>query len=189
MPVQELPSTATSINAAIGVGAGDVLAQHKLLTAMLHDRGLISDQEVEVISKLDTLGHDSTNVQAGYFESRDRYNASPLALVIASCAAGSYSFSENPVGSGTVVVAKASNDCENRSTKTGGLVGLLTGGVVGAVLWAEIGGTVGHAVDKCLGRPTGICRRAGLCTGRVRDRCQGRPSRTPTHHRARTPPG
>jgi hypothetical protein len=140
---------------------GDVLAQHKLLTGMLHERGLITDKEVEVVSRLAEVGHEAgagkKSAKEGYFESRDLYNtllasgeASPLALVIASSAVGSYEITEDPDGSGGVIFAKTSGDWEGRGTKIGGLVGAYFGGVGGAALGGLIGGAVGHAVDKCL---------------------------------------
>jgi hypothetical protein len=139
---------------------GDVLAQHKLLDGMLRDRGLISHDEVEVISRLTELGHHAGAGKKGahesYFESRDLYNkllasgeASPLALVIASSAVGSYEMTQGPDGSGGVIFKKSSGDWESRGTKIGGLIGAYWG-PGGAALGGLIGGAVGHAVDKCL---------------------------------------
>jgi hypothetical protein len=192
MPVQPLHSTSRlgasmEITPMIGVGAGDfqlavaaevkrilketkgdVLAQHELLTGMLHERGLITDKEVEVVSRLAEVGHDAgagkksgkegmKSAKEGYFESRDLYNrllasgeASPLALVIASSAVGSYEITEDPDGSGGVIFAKTSGEWEGRGTKIGGLVGAYFGGVGGAALGGLIGGSVGKAVDECL---------------------------------------
>jgi hypothetical protein len=175
------PSFGTSLGIApvIGVGAGDfqhavaaeverilnetkgdVLAQHELLNRMLRERGLITDKEVEVLSRLAQVGHEAggneRGARKGYFEARDLHNrllaggeASPVALVIASSAVGSYEVTEDPNGSGGVIFKKSSGDWEGRGAKIGAVVGAFWG-PAGAALGGLVGGAVGHAVDKCL---------------------------------------
>jgi hypothetical protein len=139
---------------------GDLLAQHKLLDGMLRERGLITDDEVEVFSRLAQLGHDVRSEKRShgeaYFEARDLYNgllaggrATPVALVIASSAVGSYEMTSGSDGSGTVVFKKSSGDWEGRGAKIGAVVGAFWG-PAGAALGGLVGGAVGHAVDKCL---------------------------------------
>jgi hypothetical protein len=138
---------------------GDALAQSKLLIGMLRERSLITDSEVRVLNRLAKVGHeaDKKDAKGAYLESRDMYNrllasgeASPVALVIASSAVGSYEIAPaKPDGSGGVIFKKSSNDWQNRGALIGGLVGAFYG-PGGAALGAAIGGAVGHAVDKCL---------------------------------------
>lgn len=139
---------------------GDALAQMKLLHRMLRDRNLLTEAEVRVMDKLATTGHRAAgkeNATDAYFQSRDLYNsliiqgdASPVALVLAASAVGSYEPTKSSDGSGTVVYKKSAGDWEGRGKTLGAAVGAYFGGVAGAAIGAEIGGAVGHAVDKCL---------------------------------------
>src|SRR4051812_40712177 len=90
---------------------GNELAQSKLLIGRLRELGLITHAEVEVVHRLAEVGYEAGAGKRGakeaYFESRDLYNtllaggeASPVALVLASSAVGSYSLTEDPDGSG-----------------------------------------------------------------------------------------
>jgi hypothetical protein len=107
------------------------------------------------------IGHEvgtgkKKSAKEGYFESRDLYNelvvsgeASPVALVIASSAVGSYEIKEDSGGAGGVVFSKSAGDWEGRGTAIGGLIGAAVGGAAGAAIGGLIGGAVGHAVDEC----------------------------------------
>jgi hypothetical protein len=142
---------------------GDELAQSKLLLGMLRKRDLITDTEVEAISRIAEVGHEAGAGKKGankakdaYFESRGILNtllasgdASPVALVLASSAVGSYSMTEDRDGSGTVVMAKTSGDWEGRGAAAGALIGSFWG-PAGAAIGGLVGGGVGHAVDECI---------------------------------------
>jgi hypothetical protein len=163
---------------AIGVGAGDVqhavraevrrimretkgdeLAQSKLLTEWLRKFELISDTEIEAVNRLAEVGYEAgagkKSASEAYFESRDVFNtlltggqASPVALVLASSAVGSYSITEDPDGSGAVVFKKNTGSWEDRGKRVGAVIGSLWG-PAGAAIGGEIGGAVGAAVDEC----------------------------------------
>jgi hypothetical protein len=96
---------------------GDALAQSKLLIRMLRERNLINDKEVKTLSQIAEAGHKSAagkkSAHAAYFEVRELYNmllaspgTSPVALVLASSAVGSYSTTQG--SDGKTVVFKAS---------------------------------------------------------------------------------
>ena len=138
---------------------GDPLAQSKLLLGRLRELGLLKDTEVRALTRLAETGHQAGlakgDAKKAYFESRDVYNtllaggdASPVALVIASSAVGSYTITEDPGGSGTVVFKKSSGDWEGRGTAAGAIIGSAWG-PLGAAIGGAVGGVVGHAVDEC----------------------------------------
>jgi hypothetical protein len=135
---------------------GDPVAQTKLLYRRLQELDLLHDREVESLSKLTELSSEASNgkrsAQAAYFESRGHYNhmlasgnASPLALVLASSAIGSYTITEG--GDGTVVIAKSA-DWEHRGAAAGAAIGSVWG-PGGALIGGAVGGLVGAAVDEC----------------------------------------
>jgi hypothetical protein len=147
------------LNRIVKETKGDAVAQSKLLLGMLHERDLVTDAEAEAVSRIAEIGHEAGAGRKGardaYFETRDTYNrllagggASPVALVLASSAVGSYEVQDSPDGSGTVVMAKTSGDWEGRGAAIGGIIGA-TWGPAGAALGGLVGGAVGHAVDKC----------------------------------------
>ncbi len=170
------------ITPAIGVGAGDLeaavraeverivketkgnaLEQTKLLHHRLQELDLIRDGEVETLSRLAELSSEAASgkrsAQSAYFEARGLFNSmlagngsSAVALAIASGSVGSYTISENPDGSGTVIFAKSSGDWGPRGAAIGALIGLAIGGPAGAGIGTVIGEGVGHAVDECLGK-------------------------------------
>lgn len=139
---------------------GDPRAQSQLLTERLRDLGLIADSEVDALKRLAELGHGSGGPKGdpkdAYFQSRDVYNsmlasgrASPVALVLASSAVGSYSMTDAPDESGGVIFKKSNGAWEDRLGKTGAIVGAAWG-PMGAAIGGAIGGAVGAAVDECL---------------------------------------
>ncbi len=141
---------------------GNEVAQSKVLLGMLQARGLLTAKEVTVLQRQAEVGIRAGAVKKGnankaYFESRDLYNSlltsigpSPVALAIASSAVGSYSTTENPDGSGTVVYAKNNGAWQNRGSTIGAAIGSYLGGTGGAAIGAAIGGAVGEAVDECV---------------------------------------
>jgi hypothetical protein len=140
---------------------GNEIAQSKLLLGMLQERGLVAAEEVKVLQRQAEVGIRAGAAKKGsankaYFESRDLYNSlltstepSPVALAIASSAVGSYSTTEDPDGSGTVVYAKNSGAWQNRGATVGAAIGGIWG-PGGAAVGAAVGGAVGEAVDECL---------------------------------------
>lgn len=138
---------------------GDALAQTKLLNGRLRELNLITDKEVEVVNRLAEVGHEAGaakgDAREAYVESRDLYNsllasgeASPVALVIASSAVGSYEMTLDPGGSGNVVFKKSGGDWEGRGAVAGAIIGSAWG-PMGAAIGGAVGGLVGHAVDEC----------------------------------------
>ena len=138
---------------------GDELAQTKLLNGRLRELSLVSEAEVRVLNRLATIGHQAAGKKSAtgaYFESRDLYSkllaggeASPVALVLASSAVGSYSTTKSPDGSDNVVYSKSSGDWEGRGAVAGAIIGGAIGGAAGAAIGGAVGGIVGHAVDEC----------------------------------------
>jgi hypothetical protein len=143
---------------------GNPRAQSKLLIAKLRDMNLINNREDDVLNKLVTLADESGNGKRSgkeaYLESRELLTkmltegrASPVALVIASSAVGSYSMDNGADGSDTVTIAKKSNTSwESRGTLAGAIIGGALGGAVGGAIGGAVGGLVGAAVDECKGK-------------------------------------
>jgi len=139
---------------------GDALAQSKLLLGKLHELDLITDAEVASLSRMAEVGRaagaEKMKAKDAYFEARDMYNgllaggkASPVALVLASSEVGSYTVAENGDGSGTVVMAKANDEWQNRGAAAGAIIGGAIGGAPGAAIGGAVGGIVGAIVDDC----------------------------------------
>lgn len=136
---------------------GDPVDQSRLLVGKLRERDLITDAEVSSLSRMAEIGHQAGKGSAknAYFESRDLFNtmlagghASPVALVLASSAVGSYTITEASDGSGTVAVARTSGEWEGRGAAAGAIIGSVWG-PVGAGIGGAVGGIVGAAVDEC----------------------------------------
>ena len=139
---------------------GNELAQIKLLIERLRELNLITGTEIAALFRLAEVGYEAgtgkRSAKEAYFESRDLYNkllaggkASPVALVLASSAVGSYSITESPNGSGTVVFAKGVGFWEGRGAAAGAAIGTAIGGPGGALIGGAVGGIVGAAVDRC----------------------------------------
>jgi Glycine zipper len=137
---------------------GDALAQIKALIGQLHERHLINDKEVTALSQLAKLGHEAgagkKKAQAAYFEARELHDkllasagTSPVALVLASSAIGSYSITQGSDGE-TVIFKKSDGDWEGRGAAAGAIIGSIWG-PLGAAVGGAVGGLVGHAVDEC----------------------------------------
>lgn len=138
---------------------GDELAQSKLLIGRLRELNLITDAEVMAVSRLAEVGYEAgagkRSPRKAYFESRDVYNrlladgkASPVALVLASSAVGSYSITESPDGSDAVVFAKSGGSWAERGAAAGAAIGSIWG-PEGALVGGAVGGLVGEVVDHC----------------------------------------
>lgn len=140
---------------------GDVVSDHKAILDRLEAGDLITDEEVRTLMELYKIGYEAgegkTDVQRAYFESRDIYDrmaaggkASPVALVVASAAVGSFEISADPKGSTTVTIAKVSYGSSLAGIGAG--IGSLLGGPAGGVLGGAIGGLVGGIVDDKKGK-------------------------------------
>ncbi len=138
---------------------GDPLAETRVLHHRLRELGLVTDHEVEVLTRLAETGSEAAagrrRPQEAYFTARGLYNgllaggdASPVALVIASSSVGSYTMTSGEDGSGTVVFAKSAGEWEHRGAAAGAIIGSLWG-TGGAAVGGAIGGLVGAAVDHC----------------------------------------
>jgi len=136
---------------------GDAVAATKVLLGMLHERHLINDKEVKALSQLATAGHEAgsgkKSAQAAYFEARKVLDTmlastgtSPVALVLASSAVGSYSITQG--SDGKTAFAKSGGTWEERGAAAGALIGSVWG-PGGAAIGGAVGGLIGAAVDEC----------------------------------------
>ncbi|MDJ0349679.1 hypothetical protein [Cryobacterium sp. PH29-G1] len=135
---------------------GDLVAEQKAVLARLTTAKLITDTEAKTLLALYKIGFDAGepkgNPQRAYFESREVYSklavsgtASPVALVIASAAVGSFELVDDPKGPPTVVAFKRSYGQSGAAIGAG--IGAILGGPAGAILGGEIGGLIGGIVD------------------------------------------
>ena len=135
---------------------GDMVNDHKAVLDRLEAAELITDEEEETLLDLYKLGYQAgegkTDAQGAFFESREIYGklaatgkASPVALVVASAAVGSFEISVNPEGSTTVTIARVSYGSSLAGIGAG--IGSLLGGPAGGVLGGAIGGLLGGIVD------------------------------------------
>ncbi|SFN76459.1 hypothetical protein [Mycetocola miduiensis] len=140
---------------------GDVISDHKAILDRLEASDLITDEEVRTLMELYKLGYEAGepkgDAERAYFSSRDIYDrmaasgkASPVALVVASAAVGSFEISEGSGGSTTVTIARVSYGSSLAGIGAG--IGSLLGGPAGGVLGGAIGGLVGGIVDDKKGK-------------------------------------
>ena len=140
---------------------GDLVGDHKAILDRLESAELITDEEVETLLGLYKIGYeageDKGDPQRAFFESREIYDklvpggeASPIALVVASAAVGSFETSVNPEGSTTITIARVS--CGSGLAGIGAGIGSLLGGPAGGVLGGAIGGLLGGIVDDKKGK-------------------------------------
>jgi hypothetical protein len=140
---------------------GDFVGEHKVLLARLTEAELITGDEANTLLELYRIGFEAGeekgDPQRAFFESRELYGtmaasgkASPVALVIASAAVGSFDLSEDPKGSPTIAVYKRSYGQSGAAIGAG--IGAILGGPAGAVLGGEIGGLIGGIVDEKKGK-------------------------------------
>lgn len=135
---------------------GDMVSEHKAILDRLEAADLISDEEVKTLLELYRIGYEAgegkSDVQRAFFESRAMYDrmaatgkASPVAMVVASAAVGSFEVSPGDDGSTTVTIAKVSYGSSLAGIGAG--IGSLLGGPAGGVLGGAIGGLLGGIVD------------------------------------------
>ena len=140
---------------------GDLVADHKAILDRLEAAELITDEEVQTLLALYKLGFEAGegkgDPQRAFFESREVYGklaaggkASPVALVVASAAVGSFDIAVNPEGTTTVTIAKVSYGSSLAGIGAG--IGSLLGGPAGGVLGGAIGGLLGGIVDDKKGK-------------------------------------
>jgi len=135
---------------------GDMVSDHRAILDRLQTGGLITEAEGRTLLELYTIGYQAGepkgDAQRAYFRTRDMYGelaatgtASPVALVVASAAVGSFELSENPDGSTTVTIARVSYGSSLAGIGAG--IGAILGGPAGGALGGAIGGLIGGIVD------------------------------------------
>jgi hypothetical protein len=140
---------------------GDFVSEHKAILDRLEAADLINDEEVRTLLDLYKLGYEAGepkgDPQRAFFQSREVYDklaaggkASPVALVLASAAVGSFEISVDPEGSTTVSIARVSYGSSLAGIGAG--IGSLLGGPAGGVLGGAIGGLLGGIVDDKKGK-------------------------------------
>lgn len=140
---------------------GDMVSDHKAILDRLQTGGLITTDEAGTLLDLYKLGYEAgepkADAQRAYFQSREIHStlaasgtASPVALVVASAAVGSFEISESPGGGTTVSIARVSYGSSLAGIGAG--IGSLLGGPAGGVLGGAIGGLVGGIVDDKKGK-------------------------------------
>lgn len=140
---------------------GDFVGDHKAILDRLESAELITGDEAETLLSLYKLGYEAGeskgDPQRAFFASRDIYDklaahgkASPVALVVASAAVGSFETSPNPDGSTTTTIARVSYGSSGAAIGAG--IGSLIGGPAGGVLGGAIGGLIGGIVDDKKGK-------------------------------------
>jgi hypothetical protein len=140
---------------------GDFIGDHRAILARLTAAELVTVEEADTLLGLYKLGFEAGepkgDAQRAFFESRAIYtrmlaggHASPVALVIASAAVGSFDVGEGSDGTPTVAVYRQSYGQAGAAIGAG--LGALLGGPAGAVLGGEIGGLIGGIVDEKKGK-------------------------------------
>src|SRR6185312_12303627 len=135
---------------------GDYVAEHMAILGRLTAADLVTGKEAAILLDLYRLGFDAGepkgNPHKAYFETRDVYakmlateGTSPVALVVASAALGSFEVTEGDDGSTTVSIARVSYGQSLAGIGAG--IGSLIGGPAGGVLGGAIGGLLGGMVD------------------------------------------
>jgi hypothetical protein len=145
---------------------GDRRVATGLVFERLHDLGWVSASERETLQKMHEVGTPFARPEGGgkgsrpdatraYLEVRDMYHAlltrgdaSPVALVLAAGAVGSYEPVPGDDGT-TVVYAKSNRSYQGILGGAGAIIGGAIGGAAGAAIGGAIGGVVGTIVDDC----------------------------------------
>ncbi|GAA4723755.1 hypothetical protein GCM10023216_11790 [Isoptericola chiayiensis] len=144
---------------------GDRAVAARLVFARLEELGWITAHERDVVTRMHATGRPApgrdTSERKGpiaareYFAVRDmhdellaRGDASPVALVLASSAVGSYEATPGDDGT-TVVFAKSNRDYQGLLTGAGAIIGGALGGPTGAAIGGAVGGVIGYVVDDC----------------------------------------
>ncbi|ALE05784.1 hypothetical protein AL755_10395 [Arthrobacter sp. ERGS1:01] len=140
---------------------GDFVSEQRAILARLTAAELITVEEAETLLSLYKTGFEAGeprgDAQRAYFESRKIHakmlagtHVSPVALVIAAAAVGSFELSEGDDGTTTVTMARQSYGQAGAAIGAG--IGSLLGGPAGAVLGGEIGGVIGGIIDDKKGK-------------------------------------
>jgi hypothetical protein len=145
---------------------GDRRVATGLVFERLHDLGWVSAPERDVLQKMHEVGASAARQEEGgkggrpdaaraYLEVREMYHtlltrgdASPVALVLAAGAVGSYEPVPGDDGT-TVVYAKSNRSYQGILGGAGAIIGGAIGGAPGAAIGGAIGGVVGTIVDDC----------------------------------------
>ncbi|MCR8671522.1 hypothetical protein [Agrococcus sp. HG114] len=136
---------------------GDLVSDHEAVLDRLQTAELIDGEEARTLLDLYRIGLEAgegkADAQRAYFESRGIYDrlaasgtASPVALVVASAAVGSFEVAPRDDGSPTVTIARQSYGSSLAGIGAG--IGALIGGPVGGTLGGAIGGLLGGIVDE-----------------------------------------
>lgn len=140
---------------------GDFVAEHRVILQRLVSADLIRDDEAATLLRLYQVGFEAGEGKgepaAAFFTSRDIYDelaasttTSPVALVVAAAAVGSFEIS--PGTDGAPVVTAYARSYGQALAGIGAGIGSLLGGPAGAVLGGEIGGLIGGIVDDKKGK-------------------------------------
>lgn len=140
---------------------GDYVAEHMVVLGRLTAAGAVSGSEAATLLDLYKMGYEAGepkgNAQKAYFETRNIYSrmlategTSPVALVLASAALGSFEVTECDDGGTTVSIARVSYGSSLAGIGAG--IGSLLGGPAGGVLGGAIGGLLGGIVDDKKGK-------------------------------------
>lgn len=146
----------------VGAAGTDVVAQGKLLLAMLRDRELVTEAELRPLGRLVEL---EAEVQAGKLspadagaQARALYTAmlvdphgGQVARVIAASAVGGYAAGPASPAGARSAPAAAANDGHwaTRGAITGAAIGAVWG-PLGAGIGGAVGGLVGDIADHCV---------------------------------------
>lgn len=136
---------------------GDLVLDHRAILDRLHAAELITEEEARDLLDVYRLGLDAGEPKGdatkAYFATRAAYDrmaasgtASPVALVVASAALGSFEVEPGPDGTPTVAIARQSYGSSLAGIGAG--IGALLGGPAGATLGGAIGGLIGGIVDE-----------------------------------------
>ena len=135
---------------------GDYVADHMAILGRLTASHLVTGKEAATLLDLYKLGFEAGepkgNPREAYFETRDIYSkmlategTSPVALVVASAALGSFETTLGDDGSTTVSIARVSYG--QSLAGIGASIGSLFGGPAGGVIGGAVGGLLGGMID------------------------------------------
>lgn len=136
---------------------GDLISDHEAILDRLQTAELIDGEEARTLLELYRIGFEAgegkADAQRAFFESRSIFDrmaasgtASPVALVVASAAVGSFEVAPGDHGSTTVTIARQSYGSSLAGIGAG--IGALIGGPAGGALGGAIGGLIGGIVDE-----------------------------------------
>ncbi len=135
---------------------GDLVAELDLLLDRLVEAGILQPEETRQLLELYRItyeaGQEKGEPTRAFFDVRSRYDrlaadgsTSPVALVIAGAALGSFDLELEADGTTTVAVYRASYGTQLAAI--GASIGVIVGGAIGGVLGGQIGGLLGGIID------------------------------------------